>query len=124
MPINLNIPRPNLAPLIVPIEIGEWMFLLGANGTGKSGLMHHFYTQNHAIARRISAHRQTWFSSSSPNMSSEQKKQTEQTIHTRDINVEARWKDDFSAQRASIAIYDLIDAENVRARRGQVRSLL
>ena len=33
-----------------------------------------------------------------------------------DTNPQSRWKDDYSAQRARIAIYDLIDAENVRAR--------
>lgn len=30
---------------------------------------------------------------------------------------DARWKDDYSAQRANIAVYDLIDAENVHARK-------
>jgi hypothetical protein len=35
---------------------------------------------------------------------------------TMDTQPKARWSDDYSAARASIAIYDLIDAENVRAR--------
>ena len=33
-----------------------------------------------------------------------------------DMSLEARWKDSYAQQRASIAIYDLIDADNVRAR--------
>jgi ABC-type cobalamin/Fe3+-siderophores transport system ATPase subunit len=33
-----------------------------------------------------------------------------------DQSPSARWSEDYSAQRASIAIYDLIDAENIRAR--------
>jgi hypothetical protein len=30
--------------------------------------------------------------------------------------MDSRWRDDYSTHRASIAIYDLLDAENVRAR--------
>ena len=59
---------------------------------------------------------QTWFSSSSVTLSPEQKRQTETNIQNTDTATQARWKDDYSAQRANIAIYDLIDAENVRAR--------
>jgi len=78
--------------------------------------MHAFYAAHHASARRISAHRQTWFASSSVTLSPEQKRQTEANIHSTDTSAQSRWKDDYSAQRADIAIYDLIDAENVRAR--------
>lgn len=117
MQINLSIRRQNGQALEVPLDDGQCVFMLGANGTGKSSLMHAFYTAHSAAARRISAHRQTWFASSSLSLSPEQKRQTEQGIHNADMNVEARWKDDYSAQRANIAIYDLIDAENVRARK-------
>jgi ABC-type ATPase involved in cell division len=114
--IKLSVPQNAGAPLIVPVDNGQCVFLLGANGAGKSSLMHNFYTSHHASARRISAHRQTWFSSSSVTLSPEQKRQTETHIQSTDTQSEARWKDDYSAQRANIAIYDLIDAENVRAR--------
>lgn len=100
----------------VQLDAGQVLFLVGANGTGKSSLMHQFYSAHHAKSRRISAHRQTWFASNSISLSPEQKRQTESTIKGIDTNPQARWKDDYSAQRASIAIYDLIDAENVRAR--------
>jgi len=79
--------------------------------------MHAFYKEHHATGRRISAHRQTWFSSSSLNLSPQQKRQTEQTIQGQDRLDDARWKDDYSAHRTNIAVYDLIDAENVRARK-------
>lgn len=92
------------------------MFVLGANGTGKSSIMHLFYKAHHGNARRISAHRQTWFASNTVTLSPEQKRSTESNIQGTDTSPDARWKDDYSAQRASIAIYDLIDAENVRAR--------
>jgi ABC-type cobalamin/Fe3+-siderophores transport system ATPase subunit len=115
MPTNLTIQRQGDV-LTVALDNGQSLFVLGANGTGKSSLMHRFYSANRNIARRISAHRQTWFSSGSVSLSPEQKRQSEQAIMNTDVAEQARWKDDYSAQRASIAIYDLIDAENVRAR--------
>ena len=44
------------------------------------------------------------------------KLQTEQSIRNTDQNQRSRYRDDFAAQRASMTIYELIDAENVRAR--------
>jgi ABC-type Mn2+/Zn2+ transport system ATPase subunit len=117
MPIDLAIRQQNGGPLTVTIENGQCIFVLGANGTGKSSLMHAFYAAHSANARRISAHRQTWFSSNSLSLSPEQRRQTEQNIQSTDTHVQSRWKEDYSAQRANIAIYDLIDAENVRARK-------
>lgn len=116
MSFNLTIPKISGDPLNINIEVGDFLFVLGANGSGKSSIMHKFYTAHNANSRRISAHRQTWFSSSASTLSSEQKRNTEIQIHRTDMTPQARWKDDYSAQRASISIYDLIDAENVRAR--------
>lgn len=92
------------------------MFVLGANGTGKSGLMQHLYANHRDNARRISAHRQTWFQSNAITLSPQQKRDAENSILTMDTQPQARWSDDYSAYRASIAIYDLIDADNVRNR--------
>ncbi len=50
------------------------------------------------------------------NLSPQQKRDFENSIQRGDTSLESRWKDDYSTYRASIAIYDLIDAENVRAR--------
>jgi hypothetical protein len=49
-------------------------------------------------------------------LSAQQKRDFELTIRGVDTSLESRWKDDYATQRASIAIYDLIDVENVRAR--------
>jgi ABC-type Mn2+/Zn2+ transport system ATPase subunit len=116
MTFATTIPTPAGPSLSVQIDVGQALFLVGANGAGKSSLMHLFYGAHHAKSRRISAHRQTWFSSNSITLSPEQKRQTESNIKSTDTSPQARWKDDYSAHRASIAIYDLIDAENVRAR--------
>lgn len=117
MAIQLVVRQANGAATTLTLDDGECMFVLGANGTGKSSLMHAFFTAHRSIARRISAHRQTWFASSALSLSPEEKRRAEQHILNLDSQADSRWKDDFSAQRANIAIYDLLDAENVRARR-------
>jgi len=116
VPFNLTIPRSVGKPLDLTVNPGEHLFILGANGTGKSSLMQQLYTSHQTNARRISAHRQNWFSSNSMNLSPQQKRDFELSIKGSDTSLESRWKDDYATQRASIAIYDLIDAENVRAR--------
>ena len=98
------------------IETGETLFVVGANGTGKSSLIQRLYSLHHGHARRISAHRQTWFTSNAITLSPHDKRTTEVNINNTDTNPTSRWRDDYSAARASIAIYDLIDAENIRAR--------
>ena len=116
MPFNFSIPRSGGSPLLFHLDAGQILFVLGANGTGKSSLMHLFYRSNPGIAHRITAHRQTWFSSNAITLSPQNKRDTETNIKHQDAAMEARWKDNYSSQRADIAIYDLIDAENVRAR--------
>lgn len=116
MSFNFTIPEPSGEPLTITLDIGQCIFVLGANGTGKSSLMYKFYSAHPATSQRISAHRQTWFSSSSVTLSPEQKRNTETNISNSDTDAQSRWKDDYAAQRANIAIYDLIDAENIRAR--------
>jgi ABC-type lipoprotein export system ATPase subunit len=113
---NFSVPLTVDGPLNFTVDAGQTVFVLGANGTGKSSLMHRFYSSHADNARRISAHRQTWFASDDIDLSARQRRQTEQNIFNTDRQPQSRWRDDFSAQRASIAIYDLIDAENVRAR--------
>ena len=116
MSFAFTIPETSGSPLTITLDIGQCIFVLGANGTGKSSLMQNFYRAHHGKAQRISSHRQTWFTSSSVTLSPEQKRNTETNISNSDTGTESRWKDDYAAQRANIAIYDLIDAENVRAR--------
>ena len=44
------------------------------------------------------------------------KLQTEKHIQNEDRQHQSRYRDQYAAQRASMTIYELIDAENVRAR--------
>ena len=90
--------------------------VLGANGTGKSSLMFLFNLHNLGATRKISAHRQTWMESDNLNLTPSGKVATERGILNEDRNEESRYRDIYASQRASMTIYELIDAENVRAR--------
>lgn len=116
MSYNLTIPQNNGVPLAITVSMGECLFILGANGTGKSSLMQKIYSLYKDDAQRITAHRQTWFSSGEINVSPEQKRSTENAIRNQDTHQNSRWMEFYSEQRPSIAIYNLIEAQNSRAR--------
>jgi len=116
MPFNLSFPSPNSDVANIQLNAGELIFVLGANGTGKSSLMHRFARQNQNHVRKISAHRQTWMNTDALDMTPASKLQTEEQIKNEDRRQQSRYKDSYAAQRASMTVYELINAENVRAR--------
>lgn len=99
------------------LDHGEMLFVLGANGVGKSSLMHRFAHQNRTNLRKIAAHRQTWMASDALDMTPANKVQTEKHIENEERQPQSRHRVSYAAQRASLIIYEMIDAENVRARR-------
>jgi len=115
-PFSLSVPRSSGDPLDVSINLGEMLFVLGANGTGKSSLMHRFYTTHKESARRMSAHRQTWFPSGASTLSAQGRMDTASSMRSADLQEHARWREAYAEQRPQIAVYDLVGAENVRAR--------
>lgn len=113
---NFILPTSNNGNINIPLTEGKTLFVLGANGVGKSTLMHNLFSQNSNHAKRILAHRQTWFTDNAMNMTASQKKQTESDIKSVDSQIYSRWKDDYSQVRTSLSIFDLINSENIRAR--------
>ena len=59
----------------ISLTAGEALFVLGANGTGKSSLMHHLAI-NEDNTHWASAHRQLWMSSAAPELTPAQYEQT------------------------------------------------
>ena len=117
MSYSLNIPtgRPT-QNLEMVLEVGQMLFILGANGTGKSSLMQAFAAESGENTRRITAHRQTWFQSGSPEFTGKMRAEYGRYVFNSDQQIESRWRDEFPEQRAQMAIYDLVNSENLRAR--------
>lgn len=113
----LNYKGPDNEQVQLSITSGNFLFLVGANGTGKSTLIHNFANQNRGKVRRITAHRQVWLQSDTVDITPKGRQQTEQHISRSDQQTQARWKDDFAAQRSQATIFDLIDSENTEARK-------
>src|SRR4029450_121097 len=105
MAFLLSVGRREDAPLQLTLDAGDVLFILGANGTGKSSLMHRLYNQHQQLAQRISAHRQTWFASSELALSPVERRNTEHNIRSRDTNEDARYQEHYSGQRSNIALY-------------------
>ena len=116
MTFDLNFPTQSAGTSTLHLEAGEILFVLGANGSGKSSLMFHFAKKNANRIRKISAHRQTWMSTDELNMTPSSKLQAEKIFRDEDQQQQSRYRDSYAAQRTSMTIYELIDAENVRAR--------
>lgn len=116
MSFEISVPLLSGQSLNFTVDVGQVLYLLGANGTGKSSLLQRFYSSHRSMGRRISAHRQTWFTSNAITLSAHDKKSTETNMLNADAHPQSRWRDDYSSARASLAIYDLVDAQNIRAR--------
>jgi len=84
--------------------------------------MHNLYSANQGNAKRLTAHRQTWFSTNAVNMTPSGKQQTEDRMARDDRQAESRWVDQYGEARSSVTILDLIESENARAR--EVTALL
>ena len=62
--IEWSIPRTSGDPINITVKNGDLLFIVGANGSGKSALIQRFVSENRSDRiKRISAHRQTWLES-------------------------------------------------------------
>lgn len=95
-PITLRIPTSNhdSGALEIDLSVEDRLFIVGANGSGKSALIQHIVmTIGDRPIRRISAHRQTWLSSAAIEMTPKSRRDANQVFINRERNNDARWKD-------------------------------
>ena len=114
---NFKFPNITGVQTSIPLETGSIIFVLGANGGGKSGLMLQLSNQNPRDSKRISAHRQTWFTSNALGFTPADKVQTEKSITQYDTISKSRYSDSHHNQRSQVTIYNLINSQNERARK-------
>jgi hypothetical protein len=100
---QLNIPTGDGPPTIFALGIGDVLYVLGANGTGKSSLVSRLFNQHQGNAKRISAHRQTWFESNTLDITPRSRQDLESNLRAQDAQVHSRYRDwNPSAQRSEL----------------------
>lgn len=114
---EFQIPTTDGEALQFGLDAGDTLYLLGANGTGKSSLVSRFASAHQKHARRISAHRQTWFESNTLDMTPRSRQDLENNVRSEDAHPQARWREWNAGGRAHMAIFDLIDADTMQERK-------
>lgn len=114
---QFNIPSVSGDPIVFSLGLGEVLYLLGANGTGKSSLVSRLFGQYQNNAKRISAHRQTWFESNTLDMTPRNRQALEDNVRSHDTQPQARYREWNPSGRANMAIFDLIDADTTQERK-------
>ena len=115
--MELTIPKASGDPLAISIEVGEQLYVVGANGTGKSALFQHWVTSvGGPNVKRIAAHRQTWFASGNLDFTARSRRDFETNVRSWDRQVDARWMEHSPAERQSAVLFDLIAKDNTRYR--------
>ena len=118
MTTNWTIPQISGQPLEITLEATDRLFIVGANGSGKSALIQYLISSNQGKKiRRISAHRQTWFQSGSIDLTPQSRRQFDQQDRQHEAQNEARWRDYNAQMKQSAVLFDLVAKENTRARR-------
>ena len=111
--INWEIPRISDEPIQLTVNNGDQLFIVGANGSGKSSLIQHLAAgvRNKKI-KRIIAHRQTWFDSGNINFTPANRQQYEANMVSYTTSGEARWRDLRPSEDLSALLFDLVAREN------------
>ena len=124
--MNWNIPQTSGQALPISLEAGDRLFMVGANGTGKSALIQHLVSSHsNGTIRRISAHRQTWFNSGSIDITPQNRREFDETYLRYETQTDSRWKDHNPRQKQSAVFFDLVAKDNAEARslRSRVRQV-
>jgi ABC-type hemin transport system ATPase subunit len=112
MTFALQIPTATGNTLNLDIELGQTLFVLGANGTGKSALLQRLFANHQgAGAKRIAAHRTNYFQNDNSTFSFHERKAHEAPMGTQDAQPSSRFRDGFAHVRPNLAIYGMVEAQ-------------
>ena len=119
--IHIQIPQIEGDPRSISMSASDVVFILGANGTGKSSLMQYNFNKYKDKACWVSALRQTFFRRDFA-LSLNEKISTETAIRSRAASTELRWTDEYAGVKPNIIITNLINMVQKRSR--QISSLI
>ena len=114
---NIQIPQIGGKIRTIPMSAGDILFMLGANGAGKSSLMQRIYSQHQKKAHWISALRQTFFVRDFQMLRPQERNSRERDIRDRGANPESRWTDRDAGSKPNITITNLINMTQMQSRR-------
>ena len=116
---KLPIPRISGDPLSIPLEAGDQLFVVGANGSGKSALIQYLYNalprRIDSWPRRIPAHRQTWLRSGSSSFTARTRLEFNGTFQHYESQFDARWTDHIASETQEAILFDLTAQAGDRA---------
>ena len=113
-----TIPRIGAEPLSLALSRGDRVFVVGANGSGKSSLIQQLNSANPAEnIVRISAHRQMWFESGNIDMTPHSRESFGSHHRRWERNYDARWRNDagYAQHKLSATLFDLVAKHNARS---------
>ena len=111
--INWEIPRISDEPIQLTVNNGDQLFIVGANGSGKSSLMQRLTVDaGDKKIKRIAAHRQTWFDSGNIDFTPAARQEYNRNTPRYNTRSEARWKDLRARKDLSAVLFDLVAKEN------------
>ncbi len=121
--MDWNIPRTSgKQPLQITLEagdrLGDRLFMVGANGSGKSALLQNLASSqaNRPHIRWITAHRQTWLESGNITLTLHNRREVDKHSKIYNGRPDTRWKDHNSGEMQAAVLFDLVADENERAR--------
>ncbi|WP_340108454.1 AAA family ATPase [Pikeienuella sp. HZG-20] len=106
-------PDSEVRPMPLPLCAGDRVFLLGANGTGKSSLLQSFMQSPGGKTKviRVAAHRQMWTESGAIGMTAIRREQHAQNVFHWDQNEKARYSEQQGEARVQALIFDLVNEQ-------------
>ena len=111
--IHWEIPRISDEPIQLTVNNGDQLFIVGANGSGKSSLMQRLTVDaGDKKIKRIAAHRQTWFDSGNIDFTPTNLQEYNRNTLQYNTHNEARWRDLRAEQDLSAVLFDLLTKEN------------
>ena len=115
--VSWGVPTISGDTLNLSLEMGNRLFVVGANGSGKSALIQWLVSKYpDKNFKRITAHRQTYLESGEVNITAAARQRQEEQHLNYDRELRSRWSEMNPSWRLNAVLFDLVAKENERAR--------